>query len=225
MPETTLFNELMELVPRDLYDVSGEIFHSGRTSFESLSPLYILGLNPGGDPATSTDGTVGSTLEAARTPARHHWSSYSDESWEGRKPGSHRYQRSVLHMLGKCGLDPRDVPSSNTVFVRTTSDARLKATKDELQRACWPVHEKVIAELGVRVVVCFGRTAGWWVRSQLGASEEVDSYQETNGRGWTSRTHAGRNGIQVITLTHPSRASWTNPAADPSELVIRALAR
>lgn len=224
MPETTLFDELLKLVPRDLYDKSGELFHSGRTSFESPSQLYILGLNPGGNPETSTDGTVGSTLAAARTPARHRWSSYSNESWEGREPGSHPYQRSVLHMLDQCGLDPCDVPSSNTIFVRTISDAHLTA-KYELQRACWPIHEKVIAELSVRVVVCFGRTAGSWVRSQLGASEKVDSYQETNARRWRSTTHSGQDGIQVVALTHPSRANWTNRAADPSELVIRALAR
>lgn len=226
--EAGRFDELLELVPRELYDESGEVFYSGRTAFESRSRIYLLGLNPGGDPVDLPDYTVRSELEAARTPARQHWSSYSDdgEVWDAFGTGARCFRRSVLHLLDRCELDPRDVPSSNAVFVRSAREATLgSARMKELLRECWPVHEKVVTELGVRVVVCFGETTASWVRAHLGAHAEVDRFVESNNRGWTSTTHQDLEGIQVVKLSHPSTTYWENPAADPSELVIRALVR
>jgi hypothetical protein len=55
-------------------------------------------------------------------------------------------------------------------------------------------------------------------------ANDVDSFQETNRRGWRSETHATGDGRMVLTLTHPGRAEWRNPDADPTCLVRRALA-
>ncbi|MDT0201810.1 hypothetical protein [Nocardioides sp. AE5] len=57
----------------------------------------------------------------------------------------------------------------------------------------------------------------------MDAHEEIDQFVETNARGWRSTTHLGREGHKVVTVTHPSRADWRNPAADVSPLVARAL--
>jgi uracil-DNA glycosylase len=84
-------------------------------------------------------------------------------------PGKWGMQPRMLHMLASLGLDPRAVPASNVVFVRSSTEAMLQGEKESLLRACWPVHQAVIDALGVRVVLCFGGIAGRWVREELGA--------------------------------------------------------
>ena len=126
-------------------------------------------------------------------------------------------------MLASLELDPRAVPASNVIFVRSSTEATLETNKEALLQVCWPVHRAVIDALGIRVVICFGATAGRWVRERIGARQQVDSFQETNRRGWRSDTHVARDGQMVLTLTHPGRANWCNPHADPTCLVRRAL--
>jgi len=133
-------------------------------------------------------------------------------------------QPRVLHLLASLGLDPRAVPASNVVFVRSSTEAMLEAEKADLLRACWPVHRTVIDTLGIQVLMCLGGTAGRWVRKELGAWERVDGYKETNGRRWSSEAHRAGDGRMVLTLTHPGRANWCNPQSDPTPLVRRALA-
>jgi len=59
----------------------------------------------------------------------------------------------------------------------------------------------------------------------MGASQRIDSFVESNRRGWTSEAHITPDGRAVITVTHPGRADWRNPNADPTALVQRVLAR
>jgi uracil-DNA glycosylase len=134
-------------------------------------------------------------------------------------------QPRVCHLLERLGLAPRSVPASNVVFVRSAREADLDREKSQLLPLCWKVHAEVIERLDVRVVVCFGRTAGSWVREQLHAHDEIDTFEEKNERRWRSHAHAARDGRCVVTLTHPSIADWTLANSDPTPLVERALAR
>lgn len=211
------------LVPSEMHARSGSVFYSGRSAFENRSDLYILGLNPGGDPVRQAQETIGASLDAAVRRTRIAWSAYQDESWAGRPPGTYKMQPRVTHMLRRLGRSPRETPASNVVFVRSGREAALKAEKASLLRACWPVHRAVIDRLGVRVVLCFGGTAGKWTRELLGAHELVDSFQERNDRGWTSQSHRAPDGRMVVTATHPGIADWTNPSTDPTDLVANAL--
>jgi hypothetical protein len=207
-----------ELVDRRLFRRSGSVFYSGTAAFSGPSPVYILGLNPGGSPSRQADETIGRDLEDwLRGPPL--WSAYVDESWEGKAAGTHGMQPRMLHLFRRLGLDPRRVPASNVVFVRSSTEATLIDQKTELLRLCWPVHEAVIDRLEVRSVICLGGTAGSWVRSMLGANFQTASWRETNSRGWQSAAHTNGRGLHVLTLTHPGRADWRNPAADPTELV------
>lgn len=213
----------LDAIPASLLSQSGKVFYSGRAAFSGPSDLYILGLNPGGDPEVQASETIGADLQRFREgPAW--WSDYADESWHGAPPGTWGMAPRVLHMLGSLDLDPRAVPASNVIFVRSSTEASLVANKEALLESCWPVHEAVIEALQIQVVLCFGGTAGGGVRERLGARKHVDSFQETNRRGWRSETHATGDGRMVLTLTHPGRADWRNPDADPSGLVRRALA-
>lgn len=214
----------VDSLPASMLKRSGSIFYSGKEAFAKQGPLYILGLNPGGIPSDVPSVTIADYNEQFRARDKP-WSAYSDDSWEDAPAGSYPLQRHILHMLGQLGLDPRMVPSSNIVFVQSRSEGHLGQEKTALLEACWPFHQAVITSLGISTVVCFGATAGMWARKELGAVEQIDSYTETNNRGWTSWTHRNPDGLQVVTVTHPSRAYWTNPLADPTPLVKRALAR
>ena len=203
---------------------SGSVFYSGRSAFSGPSRLYLLGLNPGGDPDRQSAETVAADIAQFRTqPAC--WSAYRDEGWAGSHPGTRGMQPRVLHLLGGLGLAPDAVPASNAVFVRSAREAALAAEKADLLRRCWPVHEAVIRSLGIDTVVAFGGTAGLWIREMLGADRYVDSFTEANGRGWTSNAHLSEGGMCVVTATHPSIADWRNSATDPTPLIARALAR
>ena len=216
--------QFLALVSQDIRQRSGSVFYSGPAAFSRPSPLYILGLNPGGSPIVQADETIQHDMDSFFESGAA-WSRYADESWQGQPPGTFGMQPRVLHLLRGLELDPRMVPASNVVFVRTTNEATLNAEKRSLLGACWPLHHAVIEQLSVRTVLCFGGTAGGWVREALGAHEPVDSFVEGNARRWRSSAHLNEAGLCVITATHPSRANWENPLADPTPLVERMLLR
>ena len=212
------------LVDPTLHERSGKVFYSGRAAFSGPSRLYLLGLNPGGSPVKQATETVGRNLQDWHSrPDR--WSDYLDESWAGRASGTYGMAPRIRHMFERLALDPREVPASNVVFVRSAREADLMAEKDVLLEKCWRVHAAVIQALGVSTIICLGGTAGRWVRSKLGAQSKVGEFVEKNQRRWKSEAHDDRNGLCVITLTHPSIADWRNPAADPTLLVLEMMAR
>jgi len=203
---------------------SGSVFYSGRSAFKNSRRLYVLGLNPGGDPVQQAAETVAADLLQFEEQPEN-WSAYRDESWSGQPAGTHGLQPQVLHLFASLSLSPEKVPASNVVFVRSRGEAELKNEKSSLLRQCWPIHQAVIDALGVDTVLCFGTTAGKWVREMLGADEPLASFVECNARGWTSSAHRTPEGKCVITATHPSRANWRNPESDPTPLVRQMLAR
>lgn len=213
----------LDRLPAEILSRSGSVFYTGKEAFVGHRPLYILGLNPGGDPNAQATNTVQKHIQEYRQRGAR-WSAYANDSWEGAAPGTWGMQPRVLHMLRGLGLDPQLTPASNVVFVRTPNEAALREEKGALLKSCWSVHQAVIDQLGVRVLVCFGGTAGKWVREQVGAKELFDSYAETNNRGWKSEAHRAKDGLVVVTVSHPGRADWRNPDSDPTPLIRRAMA-
>lgn len=154
---TSLFDDLLGMVAPTLHDRSGAVFYSGRTAFARSAKLYLLGLNPGGDPIKQRDKTIARNIESLRH--RESWSAYADDSWRKRPAGTHGMQPRVLHLLRRLRMDPRSVPASNVVFVRSAREADLDREKSQLLSLCWKVHAEVIERLDVRIVICFGRTS------------------------------------------------------------------
>lgn len=219
-----MIEECARTIPDSLLNVSGSVFYSGRAAFASRSPLYILGLNPGGSPSIQARETVAWHTNKVLNEERTEWSAYSDESWGGARPGTSRLQRRVLHVLAQLNLDPRHVPSSNVAFVRSERESTLDRSFTDLARDCWKFHQCVISELGIRTVLCFGGTAGRWVADKLGARDPVGTFVEENNRRWRTEALANRRGLSVVIATHPSIADWTAPPTDPTPL-IRSLLR
>jgi hypothetical protein len=52
----------LDAIPEELLDHSGRVFYSGHAAFSVSSDLYILGLNPGGDPLAQAVETIGADL-------------------------------------------------------------------------------------------------------------------------------------------------------------------
>lgn len=218
-----LIQSFVSLIPDEMRKVSGSVFYSGRSAFAGSKQLYVLGVNPGGSPVGREHETAEWHSKKVIESEPDNWSAYRDESWAGMPPGASGMQPRVLHMFDVLELDPGEVPCSNVVFVRSSQEATIDGHMAALGELCWPFHAQVIQSLSPRVIVCFGTTAGNFVRGKLGASDLLETYVEQNKRGWSSYLFGARDGQKVVVLTHPSRANWCNPTSDPTVLVKMAL--
>ncbi|RZV58934.1 hypothetical protein B188_03060 [Candidatus Brocadiaceae bacterium B188] len=214
-----------DLIPRALFSESGKVFYSGRLAFSEGSALYVLGVNPGGDPENYRTQTVERHTRQVVNEFPADWSAYRDEVWEGALPGTYGMAPRILHLLRQLDLNPGAVPASNLIFVRSLREEHIRARQGGLADMCWPFHARVIAELQPRLVLCLGGTAGRYICQKLGATELIDEFIEQNDRRWRSRCFSGASGARVLVATHPSIADWTAPATDPSALIKRALSK
>lgn len=221
----TRMEDFVELIPSELMDASGAAFYAGRRAFETPSNLYMLGMNPAGSSIRQSGETVKWHCNKVMYNEPDNWSAYGDESWEGAKPGTWRIQPRVLSLLHKLGLNPGAVPASNLVFLRSPIETEVHGDFDELAERCWAFHQAVLDRLGTKVILCFGKTTGDWVRTRLDAHEQVRSFVEETGRRWTSRAYKNADQLTVVVATHPSRVDWRVRGTDPTRLVREALDR
>ncbi len=212
-----------EQIPAELLNRSGKVFYSGRTAFSAPTALYVLGVNPGGDPLLHEAETVENHTAAVQRLHPDDWSAYRDEEWMGAAPGTYGMAPRVLHLFAALGLNPGCVPCSNLVFVRSRREGDIHHEMTLLANLCWPFHELVIELLRPRVILCFGKTAGKYVRNMLGTNILDGEFIENNNRHWRSQTFTGNGAHRVVVATHPSIADWTNPNTDPTELIRNAM--
>lgn len=203
---------------------SGKVFYSGRDAFSTERSLYMLGVNPGGSPNDHVTETVEDHTHSVLHSLPGDWSAYRDESWRGAAPGTYGMAPRVLHLLRSAGLDPGSVPASNLVFLRSRREADInRSDMISMADACWPFHNAVIESLRPRVVLCFGHTAGNYVRRRLSADLQISEFVELNNRRWRSRTFASPTGVKIVVATHPSIANWCTAPSDVTPLVKEAL--
>jgi len=212
------------LIPGQLRNQSGSVFYSGRAAFAGPASVYVLGANPGGDPIAMCDETLEKHTRFVLEKTKPHWSAYCDESWgDKRSIGEAPLQRRVRHLLSGLELDPRFVPSSNLVFVRSRQVMDLGENFDALIDLCWPFHAAVLQNVSPAGIICLGVNIGEKVADRVGARESIGSFTEQNNRGWTSKAWRNATGLMVFGLSHPGRADWTNPKTDPTPLLRNAL--
>lgn len=214
-----MIEEFAKLIPSELMDLSGAVFYSGRNAFQGKKDLYIIGLNPGGSDVLQKDDTIFHHTRNILLNKNPDWSEYKDEIWGGNKPGSYGLQPRILHLLKSLNLSPHAVPASNVCFVRSQRERNISDKFYEYAELCWPFHEKVIDELEIKAILCFGKTAGNFIKKKLQADELIDEFVEKNNRKWKTQVYKNNKGQIVIVATHPSIADWTNAKTDPSELV------
>lgn len=220
-----MIERFAELIPESVRSSSGAAFYSGRAAFGAPSPLYILGLNPGGDDSKRSFRSVEQHTRQVLEQSQVDWSAYRDERWgpNEARPGTYGLQPRVLHLLRRLGLNPGRVPSSNLIFTRTKDERALGDEFERLAKECWLFHEAVMRELEVKVILCFGKKAGDWIARRLDAHREVGRFIETNDRYWPSVAKENGVGQVVVIATHPTRANWQNPDSDPTPLLRRFL--
>ena len=219
-----MIRDFAKLIPKSLSNKSGAVFYSGKRAFKGQADLYILGINPGGDPRVQIDETVESHTRQVLNDKPVNWSEYRDESWSGYPPGTANLQPALLHFFRRLRLDPGVVPASNLVFLRSQSKRRLGSEKDfcRLAEICWPFHNAVLKKLKVRVIVCF-RGADKFVRQKVDAYKLVDKNAKSFNRMERSYSYMNSAGLIVVVVPHPSPSynDWTDPEVDPSCLVQR----
>ena len=205
---------------------SGSAFYTGKEAWAGNADFYILGLNPGGDPEQVKQTVEEHTLAVAAKGAP--WSDYVHSGWGAGKnqtkcgEGRHHTQRRVQSLAKALGIDLTRTPASNLVFKRTKTERELKGNP-ELISKCWYFHQAVIERMGIKMVLCFGKTVGNHVRKNLKAAEKVEQFQELNKRKWKSSVYRADSGIHVAVLTHPARANWANDQSNPAPMILRAL--
>lgn len=181
-------------LPRSVLDRSGEVLYSGAHTLRR-GPIYLLGLNPGGDPKKHS-ATVRERLD--ELPSRN-WNNYLVR-WGSRKPGAHPLQRGVRWVADELGVALEDVCASNLIFVRS-QDERTSGFP-ESARDCWPVHRAILKVVRPRLVVTFGKSPYVFLRDTLGALSEGESC-EAGHATWQCRTFQTAE-MRVIGLPHMS---------------------
>ncbi len=196
---------------------SGNVLYSGVETLRA-GQVYLLGLNPGGDPedAILLQQTIGSTLAALATKHENEW---LDRSWRRNgirtPPGQSLLQQRVQYLLRGLGLEPRDVCSANLIFARSRDAAT--SSFEQLAPLCWPVHEAILDIVRPRLVVAFGNSGFspyGYLRSVLQADHE-DEFASGHG-DWVCKAfdarrfkvagvpHLGRYAID----RHPEVVAW-----------------
>ena len=211
-----------ELIPDGLKDCSGSVFYSGRNAFTGTKDIYLLGLNPGGDPNAQEADSIRDHTRYVLERASDHWSAYSCESWRNRTPGNGGIQPRVIHLMRQLRLDHCDMPASNVVFVRTKDEKSLPRSR-ELADMCWPVHRAVIANAQPRLIVCMGRRAQQILRDKTQAITPLPHLSKSCRNSFLVEVFENARGCRLAVLKHPSRCDWRNPDSDPSETVRCAL--
>lgn len=221
-----MLDDFIQLIPHSLLNQPGSALDSGRQAFAGPSDIYLIGYHPGGQAPE----TIGEQIDGVLNRKATDWSAYRDEVWDRPPPGGHRIQKRIVHLCTGLELNPRAVPASHLIFRRWHTDAEPSAAeKQQWAAECWPFHQAVIDRLGVKVIVCLGSDARNWVlrkeRELTGLlPQRFDSFTAKDKGAWSS--YAFQSGSRyIVALTHPARANWINPNADPTELVKRTLAK
>ena len=209
-----LIEELIRHIPGELKGASGKAFHGGRLAFSGRRDLYVLGLNPGGDPGDLSE-TVESNAKWVLDDAPENWSALLDQRW-GHPPGQAPLQRTLVSLLERLGLEPREVPFSDVIFARSRQAKHIaEHEKHRLMRQCWPFHRAVIRGLGVRVVLCLYQQAGDFVRRELGAHRDASHRvfeRSASGRKYWRQCYSAPGGLGIVQVTRPTGIPWEDNA-------------
>jgi len=214
--------EFIQYIPEYLLKESGKVFYSGRNAFTGKKKIYVLGLNPGGDSKETVERHNDYVLK--KNP---NWSAYLNAPWRENKSmeaGSDYRQKRMIYLFNQLNQDPFQVPSSNIIFLRSKGYEDIKDEFPQLAKECWEFHQKVINSLGIKVIICLGKKAGKFVKSQLKANKEIGMFVEKYPkRPKKSIAYENEDGFLVIRIPHPSRAKWDSKEADPTPFIKKIL--
>ena len=159
-----------------------------------LAPVAPIpaGVQSGSEPKSDNPSkpklrTVEENIEYVREKTEY-FSLYCDKWEEGRRS---LMQQGLHHLFENTDLKPSTTPSSNCIFVRSSTASKLQNQRG-LQESCWPFHKAVIERLGVKLILCLGAKARDIVKRGRG----LINRSRSNSRTTTGRGQAARSGTQ-----------------------------
>ena len=224
-----MIEELVKRIPPSMLNLPGGVLHTGRRAFDNPAEIYILDYHPGSNPEQFPE-TVAEQIHRVLNQEPEEWSAYRDESWQGQPEGGRPQQKRVAYLCESLGLNPGIIPAAQLIFRRwDAASTPAAAVERQWAEDCWPFHQAVIDRLEIRIVVCLGSAARNWAlkkeREKTGVMPEpVDKFVADNKWAWRSYVYPAGDRY-IVSLTHPVWTNWINPAADPTPMVRRALAK
>lgn len=220
-----LIQDAVAALPPAVRNASGSVLYSGWSSV-AAGPVYLMGLNPGGDPADSSAPNVGRSLDQLAD----RYSAYADESWTTGS-GESRHQKHVLHLLDQLHLSTYETLSANAIFVRSKDTAKLRDVEGIASAwiaadMCWPVHQVLLSIVRPRAIVCLGNgegTTSWgMLRHRLKSSgagswsSESETADFRAGKAARASVTLGVETLEcaVVGLAHPSYHAPSPEAID-----------
>jgi hypothetical protein len=186
----------------------GRLLYSG---VGTLVPgrIYMLGYNPGGDPATESDSPKARLEKLAQQNVD--WNEYVDGRWMpgGRicAPGDAPMQRRVQHLLAGIGVPVRSVAASNVIFVRSRNASSLEAPA-HLAEQCWVVHAFMLKIVQPKVILSIGGNAVFdFVREKGRILSPMKQFPSGHGT-WqcqSARIDLGGMPVTLVSVPHLSR--------------------
>lgn len=206
---------------------------SGGILYSSLSTLrrgtlYLMGLNPGGDPIDIRE-TIGEDIKKL-TNRPSNWSAYTDEPW-GADSGERPHQKRVVEICRLLGQDVREVFATNAIFVRTPDAAALKNRYNELKDRCFKVHQYFLSIVRPKTIICLGNgsfSSFSILKEWLNVREHHNYGRSFRDGKWFDSTIRLEHlpylqfRCRIIGLPHPSRFA---PSEMLSEFLIREATR
>ncbi|WP_312145338.1 hypothetical protein [Brevundimonas sp.] len=138
--------------------------------------FYIMGLNPGGDPGLHGTSILQSLEGQEHDPG---WSAHTHDCWkcderpvcqhldtDGCVAEAHLlpHQKRVQSIYAALGAVPGQVLATNAVFARSTGEDTLHGTGAlgawEWWEMCWPIHQRMLAEVRPEWIVTLGKGYG-----------------------------------------------------------------
>ena len=178
---------------------------------KTLGPgkLYIMGLNPGGDPENSTH-NIGKSLD--QLPQRTS-NAYIDEAWDNRsrkhEKGQAPLQRRIDFLAQSFGCAIEDVCATNLIFMQTHSARDLEFNRDA--ERCWPVHEMMLAMVRPKLILAFGNSSisPYGYLRQIYSSTKEEKIHAGHG-SWECKTFATQiAGAQVTAVGFPHLSRYS----------------
>ena len=208
-------HELLKFVASALdgqLDQTGALLYSSHATIRP-GKIYFLGLNPGGQGGPSLRERLAILLSQEHN-------AYFDEVWENRggsyDKGEAPLQRRVKWLLSELGANPRDVLSTNLIFMQSRNASGVSLEQAEL---CWPVHEVLLNIVRPRIILTFGNSSS----SQNGFSaysylytlygKRYQHYASSGHSNWSIKgfnAHMPWGAVFVAGLPHLSRYDPTN---------------
>ena len=189
---------------RDHLERSGSILYSASSTLKA-GDVYLMGFNPGGndnDPAY-TYPTISEMIDAL---ADRTTNAYLDEEWAG-KAGEAPLQKRVTWVLKGLGYQPREVCSSNLIFLRSRN---YMGVEYSLADVCWPIHVEIIDTVKPKLILAYGNSdlsAYAYLRNKFHAGGRDKNTSSGHG-SWVVRSfNAVINGQNtcVVGMPHLSR--------------------